>query len=282
MKKTNEKKNSKGITLVSLVVTIALMLIIISTTGYVSFERFKINKFNKMKTDIELLSDKVKNYYLLNNEIPVIKDDDNNPIEYTYTTLNLNDSSENIKNFYIINLSAMEDLSLNYGKEGFENINKSDDVYIIDELSHVIYYARGMELNGTIYFTIDNNNSSIEDNLPPTTPEIKIIEGELDVDNELNDENNFYYTTPVSVEFIPGKDNWSGVKETNYKINDNEEKNITELENNILNISENGDYNIVLITRDNKENESTKAINIHIIDKEVIDEEVINEEVIDE
>ena len=125
MKETKEKNNCKGITLVSLIVTIVVMLIVISITGNVSYERFKINKFNKMKNDIELLSDKVNNYYLTYNEIPVVKEGENNLVKYEYTTLNFSKNVNDNENYYIINLSAMKDISLNYGKEGFENLNKS-------------------------------------------------------------------------------------------------------------------------------------------------------------
>lgn len=258
MKITNENKKNKGITLVSLVVTIVMMLIIISTTSYISFERFKINQFNKMKNDIELLSDRVGNYYLKNSELPILKDKNNNNIKYIYTTLDFG----NTEDYYIINLSAMENIALNYGA-GFEKVNLSDDVYVININSHVIYYARGIEYNNIVYYSI-TNDLSVEDNVSPTTPEINIIEGDFDADNKFNDEDNVYYTSKVSVEFVPGKDNWSGISETTYKINDSAEENITNLENNILTIENPGDYEVVLTTKDNNGNTSMKTLNIHI------------------
>ena len=264
MKETKEKNNCKGITLVSLIVTIVVMLIVISITGNVSYERFKINKFNKMKNDIELLSDKVNNYYLTYNEIPVLKDGENNSVKYEYTTLNFSKNVNDNENYYIINLSAMKNIALNYGKDGYENLNQSDDVYIINEASHVIYYVKGVELDGVMYYTTNTNNTAIEDNIPPTTPKIEIIEGQLYENSELNDEDNLYYKTSVSIEFIPGKDTWSGVKETTYKINDNVEDNIINLENNVLKLSDDGIYKVVLTTRDNQGNEASKTLNIHI------------------
>ena len=50
-------KNNRGITLVSLVITIVLMIIVASTTVYTSYQRFEINNLNKMINDIELLTD---------------------------------------------------------------------------------------------------------------------------------------------------------------------------------------------------------------------------------
>ena len=54
----------KGITLISLIVTVVLLLIITGTTVYTSVNRFKINNLQKMYNDLDLLGDKVENYYL--------------------------------------------------------------------------------------------------------------------------------------------------------------------------------------------------------------------------
>lgn len=224
-------KSNKGITLVTLIITIVVIFIVAGTTVYTSLDRFEINRYNKMKNDLELLSDKVANYYLKYNSIPVVRDETNSPILYPIPEFdkNVNDN----ENYYIIDLSAMEGISLNYGKEGFNNPNASDDVYIINESSHQIYYVKGIEVKGVIYHTLENNNT-LGDNIPPTKPEIKIISGDLNSDGK--------YTSDVEIEIIPGRDNWSGVNKTTYSINDGTETVITTLENNILNIAEDGTY----------------------------------------
>jgi len=85
--KKRKLKSNKGIAMVSLIITIVLMLIISSTTVYVSYERFEINKLKKMYNDMEILSDKVENYYLKYDGLPIVRDENNAPIEYTYTSL---------------------------------------------------------------------------------------------------------------------------------------------------------------------------------------------------
>ena len=161
--------NNKGITIVSLIITIIVILIISSTTISVSYKRFEINKFNKMKNDIELLTDKVSNYYLKTNNIPVVLDSSGNKIQYTFTTLNFDKNSSDNSIYYILDLEAMDGLILNYGEEGFKNINASEDVYIINEQSHVIYYVKGIKLNGEYYHYIKNDKENISV-IPPTTP----------------------------------------------------------------------------------------------------------------
>lgn len=201
-------KDSKGITLVSLLITIALMLIISSITISVSMDRFEINDYNKMINDLKLLEDKVSNYYLKYNAIPIVRNTENSPILYDYTEISFNTNENDNEIYYILDLSAMEGISLNYGETGFEDINSSDDVYIINEKSHQIYYVRGVELNNNIYHSILNNDK-IHDIIPPTKPEIKIISNTLD-------ETGTTYVT--SIEIVPGKDNNSGISKTEYTI----------------------------------------------------------------
>ena len=115
-------KRENGITLASLIIAIAIMLIITSTTIYISFDRFEVNNLNKLSNDIELLEDKVSNYYLKYGVLPVLRVD-NNAIKYN-GTLNFVPNSGDNENYYIIDLGAMEGISLNYGKEGYEKTNK--------------------------------------------------------------------------------------------------------------------------------------------------------------
>ena len=247
-------KSNKGISLVSLIIVIAVMLIITSVTISISYDRFEINNLNKLKNDLELLEDKVSNYYLKYNVIPVLrKKDDNTIIKYDETTLNFNKDVRDNGNYYIIDLEAMDGISLNYGKEGFENPNTSDDVYIINEKSHQIYYVRGIELDGEFYHSIlDNNEISVtNDIIPPTKPEIKMVSGET---NEQG-----VYTSAVSIEFVSGKDNGSGIAKTTYAINDEPEELTSTLPNNTLTISDNGTYNIKARSYDMANNVSDKT-----------------------
>ena len=54
-------KKSNGITLISLCIVIVVMFIIASTTVSISLDRFEINNYNKMISDLELLDEKVFN-----------------------------------------------------------------------------------------------------------------------------------------------------------------------------------------------------------------------------
>lgn len=235
-------KNS-GITLVSLIITIIVMLIIAGTTIPISLQRFQINSLKKLYSNIELLQDKVLTYYLRYGGLPIVRDSSNNPIIYA-TTLNFETNVNDSGNYYIIDLSAMDGIALNYGEEGISNPTPTAiDIFIINEISHTIYYVKGVEFDGVIYHTIVKETIAIMDTIPPSQPEIKIVSG---IKN-----NDGIYITEVEIEIVPGKDNWSGVSKTEFIINNGTPINITELTNNIYKITENGTYKIIAITYDN-------------------------------
>ena len=232
-------KNSNGITLLSLIITIAVMMIIASVTVSTSMDRFEINNLNKMINDINFLKEKVSNYYLKYNSIPVVKDNNNKPIKYNYTVLEFQRNINDNENYYIVDLESMNDITLNYGKEGFENINGSDDTYIINEETHTIYYVKGVRKDDKVYHSV-LDYYLVSDKIPPTAPEIKFISGKK------NEEG--IYITNIEVEIIPGKDALSGVARTEYSINgkgwkglDEEDSDIVKKENNIIEIQQ-GDW----------------------------------------
>ena len=239
----------QGITLISLVITIVLLLIITGTTVYTSIDRFKINNVQKLYNDIDLLDDKISSYYMQYGGLPVLKDDGNNPVSYQYTELNFTKDVNDNENYYILDLSAIGDITLNYGKEGYEQPNESDDVYIINEKTHTVYYVKGVESkDGTVYHSKALTNNINEDNIPPTKPEINVIEGDRIIENN--------YQTNATIEFVAGKDSWSGVKQTTYSINGSAEENINTLENNIYKLTGKGIYDLTLRTYDDNNNYS--------------------------
>ena len=253
MKRTKEIINNRGITMISLIVTIAVMVIIASTTVYTSLGRFEINNLNKMYNDLELLADKVSSYYLKYGALPVIRDGENNPIPYTHTNIDVNKNPNDNENYYIIDLSALEAISLNYGKEGFQKPNGSDDVYIINETSHQIYYVKGIKTNGEVFYTRYDGMAENNDAIPPSKPQINIVSGRLN--------SSGVYNSEVEVEIVAGKDNWSGTARTTYTVNDGTETELT-ADNSIYHITEDGTYTIKVKTTDTVGNTSENTLQL--------------------
>ena len=272
MKNTKEiNKLNKGITLVSLVITIAVLLIVASTSIAISYDRFEINNYNKMKNDIELLSDKVENYYLKYTGLPILRNETGTTIEYPSSNLTFNKNENDNNTYFVLDLNAMESISLNYGKVGFESIKQSKtvdvekdlDVYIINEKSHQSYYVKGIKMDDIYYHTVSNDADTIDDTIPPSKPQINVISGTKNHDDT--------YMTEIELEFIPGND--AGEKATKTEISlDNgttwedingvTNENVDKIADNVYKITENGTYNIIAKSYDGQGNTSETKMDL--------------------
>ena len=151
-------KNKKiaGITLITLVIAVCILIIISSILIYNARTGIRLRSLKMMYNDIELLSDKVNSYYTKYGALPA-------EIEYK-GNIHFEPEPNDNDIYYIIDLNALDGISLNYGFD-FKNITSENDtstysdIYIINEESHHIYYVRGIEMDGVIYYTNNNDDS---------------------------------------------------------------------------------------------------------------------------
>ena len=154
------RKSEKGITLVSLVITVIVLLILTNVIIYNVKDNLKIGKLIEMQNDIENLRDKISLYYAQNGKIPA---------KVVYPNINhlkvAGAISEAVDtgDFLVIDLSAIENLTLNRGLD-FEKIKtktslteeeaqNNTDLYIINEASHNIFYVAGVTVDNEVYYT---------------------------------------------------------------------------------------------------------------------------------
>ena len=143
------KTSSKGVNLISLTIAIIVLLIISSVLIFNTKTGLQMKSLEMMKDDIEILQERITNYYNKYGTIPIdIKY--NGDIEFQHQVDDI---------FYIIDLHAFNGITLNYGKD-FSKITKDPnntteytDVYIINEKNNIVYYAKGIEIDGIKYYT---------------------------------------------------------------------------------------------------------------------------------
>ena len=176
-------KENKGINLISLTIAVTVILILTGIIIVNSVSSLKSNKLRNMQADIDNLRDKVSNYYSRYGEIPADRS-----IEYTNIS-HINSISEAVDTgaFYVIDLPAMENVTLNYGKDyekirngeatTEEEINKLTDLYIINADSHNIFYVAGIELDGETFYT--DYGEEDKDTVPVEMIEIKKVKGKF-------------------------------------------------------------------------------------------------------
>ena len=155
-------KDQKGINLISLSLTVMIILILTSMIIYNVKDNLRLEKLRNMQADIENLRDKVSSYYSQYGEIPA-----DITVEYEniqkLRDAGLISQAVDIGDFYVVDLSAMENVTLNYGKDykkiqngevtSAEDINELTDLYIINEVSHNIFYVKGVEIDGEKFYT---------------------------------------------------------------------------------------------------------------------------------
>ena len=152
-------KRSKGVSLISLVITVAVILILTNVVIYNAADSLKTTKLSNMQADIENLRDRVSTYYAQYGIIPA-----DMSIVYTNTS-HINSISEatDIGPFYVIDLAAMENITLYYGKDyeriqkgeatTQEQINQLTDLYIINGTSHNVFYVAGINSGDETFYT---------------------------------------------------------------------------------------------------------------------------------
>lgn len=132
-------KNSKGITITVLVVTVVILLILTSTIIMKAGNYKNVNKLNNLYADIKLLEDKVLEYH---NDYGIL------PTKGEKITPN---RSMEEGEYYEIDLSQLENLTLNYGKGSIDD----KDIYIVNKNTLDVYYYKGIEYEESLYYTYE-------------------------------------------------------------------------------------------------------------------------------
>ena len=150
-------KNERGVTLIILVITVIVLLILTSVNINNARYQIGLKEINNLYTDIDILSTKVNEYYLKNNSIPIVEENEyfenSNAFRVFLINKNLNideiNSNDN-EEYYVIDLAKLENLTLNYGKDYYKWTSSSvasknnSDIYIINKTTHQIYYPNGI------------------------------------------------------------------------------------------------------------------------------------------
>lgn len=166
----NKFRNEKGVTLLALTITIIVMVIITATLITNTSNRLKIEKVDNLYSDIEQIKDKVSKYYISKGKLPIKEDAyctanelvnilKANGADTSKTEddlLDFNDKrSASEATYYVIDLSKLDNLTLNYGSEYKEWTSGTGlkDLYIINSRSHQVYYPKGILVDGKFYYS---------------------------------------------------------------------------------------------------------------------------------
>ena len=157
------QSKERGISLITLSIAIILLIIITSILVYNTQTGTKLKALNQMYSDVENLTDKINTYYSKYWAIPAEIKYDNSEIINNIKSSNQISVNDAQDEYYIIDLSALENLSLNYGEDyksiTNENASTKEDIYIINKQSHHVYYVQGITFENVKYYTNELDDS---------------------------------------------------------------------------------------------------------------------------
>ena len=149
-------KNEKGITLVTLTITIVVLMILSFSINVSVKLTMETRNYNYVKEDIINLSEEVKAYYLKNNSLPIDETKTYNLADYGVPSEDINPNDYG--NYYRINVSLLENISLNNGGINNNEANEeTDDMYVVNEYSLTVYYLKGATFGGQKHYTITDD-----------------------------------------------------------------------------------------------------------------------------
>lgn len=149
-------KNEKGITLVTLTITIVVLMILSFSINVSVKSTMETRNYNYVKEDIINLSEEVKAYYLKNNSLPIDETKIYNLADYGVPSEDINPNDYG--NYYRINVSLLENISLNNGGINNNEANEeTDDMYVVNEYSLTVYYLKGATFGGQKHYTITDD-----------------------------------------------------------------------------------------------------------------------------
>ena len=166
--------NNKGITLVSLVVTVIIILILTGAMIFNTKNQLQMRGIQNLSNDIESLNAKVDDYYLKYGELPKLCDyTSNDTINFKnkthfITSLNEKAQTHNARlntevnendgdEYIVIDLEKLEGLTLTYGYDDqykylkdkkevveYNGDEIEDEIFVINTRSHQIYFPHGV------------------------------------------------------------------------------------------------------------------------------------------
>lgn len=148
------KERKKGISLISLVVTMLVIIILSTVMIQKGIDKINYARLASFDNSILQLKEEVNNYMLQNiQEYPAKTDENGNYIIYSITNnpeLLEKATKKNDQNdiFYIVDLQKMniDNSDIGVGKT-------IDDYYLVTKTSQNIYYAKGVNISNIVYYT---------------------------------------------------------------------------------------------------------------------------------
>ena len=141
-------KTKRGITVSTLSIAIAIMLILVSVSSVAGIRAIKTAAYEEFTSKIVRLSDDVNIYVKKNGVLPVKNEIVSRAgMNSELQALLTNNGDEN-NMLYVIDLTKLTTESINMGEGTTEDL----DVFLVAENTYNVYYLKGFEYKGVRYY----------------------------------------------------------------------------------------------------------------------------------
>jgi competence protein ComGC len=148
----------KGISLIALLATVAILTILVSTITVSGINISNNAKKLAFGAELKLLQESVDTYKINNNDYPTLETVVVDVSNLTATSKNqfLNNGESLIDNKITLYQIDHEKLNLNNLKYG-NSVEGENDIYVVSKDTGYVYYAKGLQIGGKIYFTLTSD-----------------------------------------------------------------------------------------------------------------------------
>ncbi len=149
-------KMKRGVTVSTLSVAIAIMLILVSVSSVAGIRAIKTAAYEEFTSKMLRLSDDVNIYVKKNGNMPVKNEIVSHAgMNSTLVALLTNNGDAN-NTLYVIDLDKLTTESINMGEGTTENL----DVFLVAENTLNVYYLKGFEYKGERYYGFKGTDMS--------------------------------------------------------------------------------------------------------------------------
>lgn len=155
----NKNTCKEGIALVSVVLAIMVLLMLSGLVTYIGNDMINTSKMTAFAKDTDIIYEAAEEYYIVNGDIPTLA----GGVQFDYETYLNSITDSKYSETLISEISANEDqeamfYEIDLSKIGIEDSrygvkSNEDDIFLISNNSHCIYYYPGYEVQGNIYFS---------------------------------------------------------------------------------------------------------------------------------
>ena len=139
-----------GISMVIVITAVAIMMVLVSVASVVGTGAIETANYDEFISNVNRVADSVNVYYLQNGTLPITGDSVNISSLPDAFKLELKNKNDAANKLFVLDISLLNDSTIKNGTGGLNN----QDVFVVAEDTHNVYYLRGFEYKSKIYYGV--------------------------------------------------------------------------------------------------------------------------------